>query len=90
MDFINVPYPHIKITLNNLSYYIEFDSITRWRGEDQLGLRWVEALKKNLKNKLVLEKNFCFLGFANSKRNLKYLVNEVNEAVTKINAFTFF
>jgi hypothetical protein len=89
MDFINVPYPHIKITLNNLSYYIEFDSITRWRGEDQLGLRWVEALKKNLKNKLVLEKNFCFLGFANSKRNLKYLVNEVNEAVTKINTFTF-
>ena len=35
MDFLDVPYPHIKVTLNNLSYYIEFDPITRWRGEDQ-------------------------------------------------------
>ena len=32
----NVSYPYIKVTLNNLSYYIEFDPITRWRGEDQL------------------------------------------------------
>ena len=61
MDFINVPYPHIKITLNNLSYYIEFDPITRWRGVDQLGLRWVKALKKNLEDKLVLEKIIALL-----------------------------
>ena len=89
MDFIDVPYPHIKVTLNNLSYYIEFDPITRWRGEDQLGHRWVEALKKNLKNKLVLEKNFCFLGFADSKRNIDFLCDELNKTITQINSFTF-
>ena len=55
MDFVDVPYPHIKITLNNLSYYIELDPITRWRGVDQLGYRWLTALKTNLKNKLILE-----------------------------------
>jgi hypothetical protein len=86
----NVPYPHIKVTLNNLSYYIEFDPITRWRGEDQLGHRWVEALKKNLKNKLVLEKNFCFLGFADSKRNIDFLCNELNNTIFQINRFNSF
>ena len=89
MDFVDVPYPHIKVTLNNLSYYIEFDPITRWRGEDQLGHRWVKALKKNLKNKLVLEKNFCFLGFADSKRNIDFLCNELNKTIAQINSFTF-
>ena len=87
MDFIDVPYPHIKVTLNNLSYYIEFDPITRWRGEDQLGHRWVEALKKNLKNKLVLEKNFCFLGFADSKRNIDFLCDKLNNTIFQINCF---
>ena len=62
MDFVDVPYPHIKITLNNLSYYINLAPNTRWRDMDQLGHRWLKALKKNLKNKLILEKNFCFLG----------------------------
>ena len=84
MDFLDVPYPHIKVTLNNLSYYIEFDPITRWRGEDQLGHRWVEALKKNLKNKLVLEKNFCFLGFADSKRDLNFLCQELFREINTI------
>ena len=89
MDFLDVPYPHIKVTLNNLSYYIEFDPITRWRGEDQLGHRWLTALKKNLKNKLVLEKNFCFLGFADSKRDLNFLCQELNQTITQINSFKF-
>ena len=86
----NVPYPHIKVTLNNLSYYIDFDPITRWRGVDQLGYRWVKALKKNLKNKLILEKNFCFLGFADSKRNIDFLCNELNNTIFQINCFNSF
>ena len=87
MDFVDVPYPHIKITLNNLSYYIEFDPITRWRGMDQLGLRWVKALKKNLEDKLVLEKNYCFIGFVDSKRNIDFLCNELNNTIFQINCF---
>jgi hypothetical protein len=82
-----VPYPHIKVTLNNLSYYIELDQLTRWRDMDQLGHRWLTALKKNLKNKLVLEKNYCFLGFADSKRNIDFLCNELNNAIFQIDCF---
>ena len=56
---------------------------------DQLGHRWLTALKKNLENKLVLEKNFCFLGFADSKRNIDFLCNELNKTIAQINSFTF-
>ena len=83
----NASYPYIKVTLNNLSYYIELDQITRWRDMDQLGHRWLTALKKNLKDKLILEKNFCFLGFADSKRNIDFLCNELNNAIFQINCF---
>ncbi len=75
----NVSYPYIKVTLDNLSYYINLEQHTRWRDMDQLGHRWLTALKKNLKNKLVLEKNFCFLGFADSKRNIDFLCDELNK-----------
>jgi hypothetical protein len=85
-----VPYPHIKVTLNNLSYYIELDQLTRWRDMDQLGHRWLTALKKNLKDKLILEKNYCFLGFADSKRNIDFLCNELNNAIFQINCFNSF
>jgi hypothetical protein len=37
----------------------------------------------------VLEKNFCFLGFADSKRDLHHLVRELNKSVEQINSFTF-
>ena len=54
-----------------------------------LGQRWLEALKDNLKQERILEKNFCFLGFADSKRDLNYLVAELNSNIAKINSFTF-
>ena len=83
----NVSYPYIKVTLNNLSYYIELNQLTRYRDMDQLGHRWLTALKKNLKNKLILEKNYCFLGFADSKRNIDFLCNELNNAIFQIDCF---
>ncbi len=51
--------------------------------------RFLSALKDNLEQKRILEKNFCFLGWADSKRDLKHLVNELNKNITKINAFEF-
>ena len=54
-----------------------------------LGKRWLSALKENLRNNLVLEKNFCWLGWADSQRNLKYLVSELNENIEQINSFDF-
>jgi hypothetical protein len=54
-----------------------------------LGLRWIEALKDNLKQKRILEKNFCFLGWPDSKRNLTYLCEELNKNIAQINSFNF-
>ena len=54
-----------------------------------LGERFIEALKDNLQKKRILEKNFCFLGWADSKRNLNYLVDELNKNIEQLNSFDF-
>tara|TARA_B110000483_G_scaffold21420_1_gene24262 strand:+ start:2088 stop:3233 length:1146 start_codon:yes stop_codon:yes gene_type:complete len=72
----------VRVALDDKAYYIQtYDT--------PLGHRWIEALRDNLKQKRVLEKNFCFLGFADSKRDLTYLVRELNKSVEQINSFTF-
>lgn len=72
----------VKVELTNMSYTVQvYDT--------PLGQRWLTALRDNLQNKRILEKNFCFLGFADSKRNLRYLVGEVNESIEQINSFQF-
>ena len=72
----------VRVGLNDRAYYIQtYDT--------PLGHRWLEALRDNLKQKRVLEKNFCFLGFADSKRDLPHLVRELNKSVEQINSFTF-
>tara|TARA_B100000424_G_scaffold236863_1_gene202033 strand:- start:1370 stop:2488 length:1119 start_codon:yes stop_codon:yes gene_type:complete len=54
-----------------------------------LGKRFVKALKDNLRKKRILEKNFCFLGWADSKRDLNFLCRELNQSIAQINSFTF-
>ena len=54
-----------------------------------LGRRFLEALKDNIVKKRILEKNFCFLGWAGSKRDLDFLVRELNTHVAQINSFQF-
>ena len=72
----------VRVDLTNTSYYFQvYDT--------PLGHRWLEALKDNLKKQRILEKNFCFLGFADSKRNLTYLVSELNKCIAQINSFDF-
>ena len=72
----------VRVGLDDKAYYIQtYDT--------PLGHRWLEALKDNLKQKRILEKNFCFLGWADSKRDLAYLVKELNKSVEQINSFTF-
>ena len=72
----------VEVQLNNISYTIDvYDT--------PLGRRWITALRDNLQNKRIIEKNFCFLGFADSNRNLRYLVNELNKNITQINSFDF-
>ena len=72
----------VRVGLTDKAYYFQvYDT--------PLGHRWLAALKDNLKQERILEKNFCFLGFADSKRNLHYLVGELNKNIATINAFRF-
>ena len=72
----------VRVGLDDRAYYIQtYDT--------PLGRRWLEALRDNIKQKRVLEKNFCFLGFADSNRDLHYLVRELNKFIEQLNSFTF-
>ena len=74
----------IKITLRSpqhqlLDLYIDvFDN--------SLGGKWLAALNSVLTNRLHLEKNYCWLGWAEGARNLEYLCVQVNRSIMAINA----
>ena len=57
--------------------------------DNVLAQRLVQALKDNLVNNRILEKNFCFLGWADSQRNLLKLCRELNTNINQINSFNF-
>ncbi len=54
---------------------------------NSLAKKWVSALSDLLKAKRHLEKNFCFIGFPDTPRNLEYLCKELNDSVFQINKF---
>ena len=77
----------IKIKLRNpldysdyLEYYIIPDNT-------ELAKDWIQALKHLIDKKYMLEKNFCFMGFPNTSRDLNLLCKELNEAIYQINTF---
>ena len=79
----------IEIVLRNpenkqdtLSYFIDVEAT-------DFNLRWLDALKKNLKNNLHLEKNYCWLGWAGGARDLDYLCQQINKAIFQINCFNY-
>jgi len=49
--------------------------------------RWKTQLKNLLNENYLLEKNYCFLGFAESPRDVDYLCDEINDAIFQINRF---
>lgn len=77
----------ITVTLRNpLDYDDRFEYYIIPNGT-RLASDWVIALEKLLKNKNLLEKNFCFMGFPKTARTLEYLCQELNQAVFQINIF---
>ena len=77
----------VKVTLRNplnksdvLDYYIV-------PYETPMATLWYTALRNLLIDKKYLEKNFCFLGFPDSQRNLDFLSGELNWAIDQINLF---
>jgi hypothetical protein len=52
-----------------------------------MGNLWYLALQDVLKRNLYLEKNFCFLGFPDTPRDINYICDELNKACEQINKF---
>ena len=83
-----VPLTHeIEIVLRNpenlsdtLSYFIDIE-------DTDFNRRWLKLLKNNLTNKTHLEKNYCWLGWADSPRDADYLCRQINQAIFQINRF---
>ncbi len=67
-------------TSDTLSYFIDIETT-------DFKLRLLEFLKQNLKNNLHLEKNYCWLGWADSPRDAEYLCQQINQAIFQINCF---
>jgi hypothetical protein len=77
----------VKVTLRNpLNKQLLLD-YTIAVYDTALGHHWYTALQDLLRNNNYLEKNFCFLGFPDSARNLDYICRELNNACDQINRF---
>jgi len=53
--------------------------------DSSLSRRWLTALNQVLTDGLVLEKNYCFFGFAEAERNGPYILDQVNRSILAIN-----
>jgi len=64
---------------NYLTLYIDvFDN--------SLSQKWLDALNHLLQNNYHLEKNYCFLGFEESVRNIDFLCKQINVSILAINS----
>lgn len=52
---------------------------------NSLSRKWLQALNKLIVDEYHLEKNYCFLGFADSKRNGNYILSQINQSIQSIN-----
>ena len=74
-----------KVVLKNYQDKSEID-YDIYLEDNVLANDWYKALSEDIiKPNLHLEKNFCFHGFPNTQRNLKYLCEQLNKAVYIIN-----
>jgi hypothetical protein len=77
----------IKVVLRNPLNGNDLIDYTIETNDSLLANDWREALKGILRTGNLVEKNFCFMGFPHTARNLSYLCRELNEAIYKINLF---
>jgi hypothetical protein len=75
----------VKVTLRNPvdksqlhAYYIDVQ-------DHALAQAWAQALKSLLQSSCLLEKNFCFMGFPTTARDIPYLCAQVNRHIAVIN-----
>jgi hypothetical protein len=54
--------------------------------DNSLSRKWLSALNDIIQNDLHLEKNYCWLGWAESNRNAEYLCTQINRSINAINS----
>ena len=54
--------------------------------DNSLSKKWLSALNDLLRNNLVLEKNYCFFGLADSARTPEFITGEINKSIAAINS----
>ena len=77
----------VKVILRDPLNKVDTMEYTIVVNDSPMGLRWYNALRELLVQNKYLEKNFCFLGFPDSPRNLEYICKELNWAKDTINHF---
>ena len=66
---------------NVLTVYIDVE-------DNSLSRKWLAALNDVVRRNLHLEKNYCWLGWAESARNPEYLCTQINRSINAINSST--
>lgn len=69
----------IEIDLTDLTVYVNVY-------DNSLSRKWLSALNQLIAGHYHLEKNFCFLGFADSPRDGNYLLEQINNSINAINS----
>ena len=77
----------VKIVLRNPLNKTDQIDYTINVNDTPMGDRWYTALQDILRQNKYLEKNFCFLGFPDSARDLYFICQELNWAKNQINSF---
>lgn len=54
--------------------------------DNSLSRKWLQALNQLLNDQYHLEKNYCFFGFAEAKRDGHYILEKINQTISAINA----
>ena len=54
--------------------------------DNSLSRKWLAALNDILQRDLHLEKNYCWLGWAESERNPEYICKQINRSIHAINS----
>ena len=77
----------VKVVLRNPLDKTDFLDYDIELADSQLAQDWAVALQDLLTGGYQIEKNFCFMGFPHTARNLSYLCQELNNAIYQINIF---
>jgi hypothetical protein len=77
----------VKVVLRNPLNKADQIDYTINVNDTPMGDRWYAALQDILRQNKYLEKNFCFLGFPDSARDLDFICQELNWAKNQINSF---